>query len=434
MRGFLLMLACAGGAPAMAQQPDSIPAPTVQVSLEEAVRLALQVQPAMVQARGDGRNASASVLASNGAFLPLITLNGSSTRAGGTRFDNQRNQVVDLPATTAVSGGVSASMDLFAGFRRLADRRASAATERAADAGLVNQRFQVTLQTKQAFYAALAAGEKVLVADAQLRRAQQQLQISVDKLHAGSATLSDSLRSVVEVGNARLAQLQAQADLAAAGASLGRQIGVDQPVQALPDTGLPSLPDTAGLLASVRETAPQVLQAEAQTRAAQAQLAVARAGYWPTFSASISNSYSGIEPPWTSTDTFGRGWNVRFSVSFQLFDRFQREKSVTSASVSRDVAQAKADDARRAATAQLTQEVAALHTAFAKLDITRSNVAAATEDLRVQQERYRVGAGTILDVLTSQANLTQAQTDEVQARYDYLIARAQLEATVGHPL
>ena len=62
------------------------------------------------------------------------------------------------------------------------------------------------------------------------------------------------------------------------------------------------------------------------------------------------------------------------------------------------------------------------------------NVAAATEDLRVQQERYRVGAGTILDLLTSQANLTQAQTNLVQARFNYLIARAQLEALVGHSL
>ena len=66
--------------------------------------------------------------------------------------------------------------------------------------------------------------------------------------------------------------------------------------------------------------------------------------------------------------------------------------------------------------------------------IASVNVAAATEDLRVQQERYRVGAGTILDLLTSQAALTQAQTNLVQARFNYLIARAQLEALVGRSL
>jgi outer membrane protein len=434
MRGVIVALVCVIATPAMAQQPDSISGATLQVSLDEAVRRALLVQPAMVQARGDQTNAGAGMLASNGAFLPSITMTGSSTRAGGTRFDNIRNETVLLPATTTFSGGLSATLDLFAGFSRMANRRASTATERAADAGLTNQRFQVTLQTKQAFYNALAAGEKVLVAEAQLRQAQQQLQISVDKLHAGSATLSDSLRSVVGVGNAQLALLQAEADLATAEASLGRQIGVDQRVRAIPDSGLPPLPDTTGLLASAQESAPAVVQAEAQAHAAGAQVGVTRANYWPSLRASVSNSYSGVQAPWVSTNTFGRGWNVRFSLNWTLFDGFQREKSMINSGVARDIALAKAADARRGVTAQFIQELSALQTAYARLDITKSNVAAATEDFRVQQERYRVGAGTILDVLTSQASLTQARTDQVQARYDYLVARAQLEATVGHTL
>jgi outer membrane protein len=432
-RLFAFLMVCAGAVPARAQQSDTTVA-TLQVSLEEAIRRALEVQPAMVQARGDSRNASAGMLASNGAFLPSITANGSSTRAGGTRFDTQRNQIAQLGATTAFSGSVQASLDLFTGFKRMADRRASAATERAADAGLVNQRFQVMLSTKQAFYNALAAEERVAVADAQRRRAQQQLQTALEKLHAGSATRSDSLRSTVDLGNAQLALLQAQADLATAQGNLGRQIGVDRPVRAVPDSALPPLPDTTGMRAAVQESAPQVLQAEAQARAAGAQVAVSRAAYWPSLNASVTNSYSGLEAPWTSTDTYGRGWSVGFRITWPLFNGFQREKSMVSASVAHDVAQAKADDARRAVAAQFTQQVAALQTAFAKIGIATDNVAAATEDLRVQQERYRVGAGTFLDLLTSEATLTQAQTDLVQARFDYLIARAQVEALVGHSL
>ena len=100
----------------------------------------------------------------------------------------------------------------------------------------------------------------------------------------------------------------------------------------------------------------------------------------------------------------------------------------------KDVAAARAADARRQVNAQLTQQLAALFTAYAQIEISRANVAAATEDLRVQQERYRVGAATILELLTSQANLTQAQVSLVQARFDYLIARAQVEALVGRTL
>ncbi|MFQ6047102.1 MAG: TolC family protein, partial [Gemmatimonadales bacterium] len=60
--------------------------------------------------------------------------------------------------------------------------------------------------------------------------------------------------------------------------------------------------------------------------------------------------------------------------------------------------------------------------------------AAALEDLRVQQERYRLGVATLLDVLTTQVNLDQAEVDIVQARFDYLTAKAQIEALIGREL
>ena len=429
----IIVVATAGlfAARVAAQQPAAGPQ---QVTLQEAVRRALQVQPAMVQAQGTVRNAQLSMLASNGEFLPSISTGGSWSRAGGTRFNSQTSQIVSTPTASSYSGSISASVDLFTGFRRLADRRASAATEHAADAGLVNERFQVTLLTKQAFYNAIATEELVRVAEAQVARARQELQISVDKLRAGSATRSDSLRSAVDLGNARLALLQAQANLATAQANLGRQVGVDQPLRAVPDSALPSVPDTTGLRGQVVESAPQLQQAEAQARAAGAQVAVSRAAYWPTLNYTASNSFSGFEAPWQGTGAYTKGWNVRVSLNWTLFNGFARERLMTSASVARDLAEAQAADTRRGVGAQYTQQLAALLTAYAKLDITASNVAAATEDLRVQQERYRVGAATILDLLTSQASLTTAQTNLVQARFDYLIARAQLEALVGRQL
>jgi len=61
-------------------------------------------------------------------------------------------------------------------------------------------------------------------------------------------------------------------------------------------------------------------------------------------------------------------------------------------------------------------------------------VAAAQEDLRVQQERYRLGANTIIEVLSSQEALNQAEVDQVQAHFDLLLAKAQIEALIGREL
>jgi outer membrane protein TolC len=425
----------AGATSALAAQDSSVAtgAATVTVTLAEAIRRAIDVQPLMVAARGSARSAGAGVRAATGAFLPTITTGGSATRRGGSNI-NTSNQIVAAPTISSYSGNLTLTLPLFDGFQRIADRNAAAATEDAADAGLINQRFQVMLDTKRIFYTALATEELVRVAEAQVRRTQQQLQISVEKLRAGSATRSDSLRSTVEYGDARIALLQARAAFATAQANLGRQVGVEGPVRAVRDFQPPAFPDTTGLRATVMETAPSVVQAAAQARAATARVTSSRSDYFPTFNTTLSGGYSGADWPWGETPQYYDNWSLRLGVSWTLFNGFARERALTEAAVSRDDAQARAADARRAASAQLTEQLAAVATSWEQIDIARSSLAAATEDLRVQQERYRVGAATILELLTSQAALTQSEVSFVQRRFDYVVARATLEALVGREL
>jgi outer membrane protein len=411
-------------APAAAQQ---------EVTLQEAVRRSLDVQPAMVQARGDQRNAGASSRSAFGAFLPTLSTGASAARSNVGRIDPTTGQPVG--AEYSYTGSLNASLELFDGFRRFANLRAANATGDAAAAGAVNQRFQVTLATKQIFYNALATEDLVRVAESQVRRAQQQLQISVEKLHAGSATRSDSLRSTVDYGNARIVLLQAQANLATAEANLGRQIGVDALVRAIPDTVLPAVPDTADLRRAALESAPAVEQAQSQASAARAQVWSTRSQYWPSLTVSYSNNRQGVgSPSFPLFSNYPETFSWRFGLSWTLFNGFTREANQVAASVNRDIAEARAADTRRQVNALITQELAALSTAVEQINIARDNLAAATEDLRVQNERYRVGAATILDLLTSQAALTQAEVNVVQTRFNYLIARAQVEAVLGRTL
>ena len=425
MRWMMGIVALLIAAPAAAQQTE--------VTLQDAVRRALDIQPAMVQARGDQRLAGASSRSAFGAFLPTVSTGVSAARSNVSRIDPTTGQPV--PSEYSYTGSLNASLELFDGFRRFANLRAASASSAAAEAGFINQRFQVTLATKQFFYNALASEELVRVADAQVRRAKQQLQISVEKLHAGSATRSDSLRSTVEYGTARIALLQAQGSLAGAQAALGRQIGLNVPVRAVPDTVLPAMPDTADLRRSAISSSPAVQQAEASARGARALVWSARSQYWPSLIVSYSNNRQGIgTPSFPLFNNYPETFSWRFGVSWTLFNGFNRESNQVTASVNRDLAEARAADTRSQVNTLVTQQLAALNTAIAQMSIAQDNLAAATEDLRVQNERYRVGAATILDLLTSQTALTQAEVNVVQVRFNYLLARAQVEATVGRTL
>ncbi len=427
MLGLAAALAAAGSAPLAAQQAP------LQVTLAEAVRRALDVQPAVVQARGAVTTAGWQKRAAYGAFLPTVVLNSSASRQNARTVGGIGVQID--PGTYTYNTGLTASLDLFTGFKRLADYKNADATEDAADAGLVNQRYQVTAATHQLFFTALADEELVRVAQAQVDRAKEERQISVNKFQAGAATRSDTLTSTVDLGNAQLALLQAQANLATAQGNLARQIGVDGPVRAVPDSQLPALPDTIGVRATALQQAPAVAQATAQERAASASVWASRSQFWPTLLATYSTSSQGPTKPWDGFDATNKNLNrLQIGLQWPLFNGFQREQAVAQSSVNRDIAQAQAADTRRLVGAQLTQYVAATFTAYAQIGITGANVVAAAEALRVQQERYRLGAATLLDLLTAEANLTQAQVNQVQARYNYLIARAQVEALVGHAL
>lgn len=412
---------------AAAQQPATGPA---TVTLDDAVRRSLQVQPAMVQALGNQRNADATKLANVGTFLPSVTAGWNASKSSQARFD--QNRAVSLPPIWNYGYNVSASVDLFDGFRRLTNLKASSASQTAADAGYINQRFATELATKQAYFAELANEDLVRVAQSQVVRTQQELKAAADKLRVGAATRADSLTAAVDLGNAQVALLQAQANLVGAQASLGRQIGVQGLVQAAPDSVLPVFPDTASLLAIALEHAPQVVAADAQATAARAAVWSARSQYLPTFNVSYGNNRSDTTFGGGFSDHITTSW--RFGASWTLFNGFSREQSTVSAAVVRDVAVATAADTRLGISAQLSQQVAALSAAYLQIQIAQSNVASATEALRVQQQKYQVGAGLLLDLLTSEANLTQAEVTLIQAKFTFRTTRATIESLIGKEL
>jgi outer membrane protein len=323
---------------------------------------------------------------------------------------------------------------LFQGFARIAGKKAASANVDAAEAAVRGERFNVILDTKQVFYAAAAADELVRVATAQVARAQEQLTAANDKLKAGSATTSDSLRATVELGSAQIALIRAEAAHAAAQAALARQIGAGGLARAVPGSALPALPDTSTIRALAMAESPSILQSEASARAAGARVTVARSRYWPSLGVAYNSNRQGTGSPLTNLPDYASSSSWRFGLAWPIFDGFDREAAQVEAGVSRDVAEAIAADTRRQVDAEVVRQVALLDAAYRQIAIASVNVQAATEDFRVLSERYRLGVATSVDLVSSQENLTGAEVALIQARFDYLIARAELEALVGREL
>ncbi len=451
-RSFIAVaLVVAAARPAGAQQART-------VTLAEAIRLSQQLQPGMIAAEQNVRLAEMQYRQTVAAFLPSLSTSLTTSRSGGSRA-SQFGVPTSVEAFYSSRIGLNANWDLFTGFRRGAQRRMAGATTDQREASLTLQQYGTILTTQQAYYVALADSELVLVAMSALRAADEQLKLTTERLRLGATTRSDSLRASVNYGTAELALINAQANLRFAQATLARQIQVDGLVTPVSDTSLFTrlAPlDTAALMREALEGAPSVRQADAAVNIARASKGVARSAWLPTMSLALSNTWLAgngttvIRDPNTGAiiDTVGptnvpfgsgaagylSGWTVSLSVSYPIFNNLTRETNSVSADVSFQSAVAAQRDARLAVTTSLTQYFAALTSAQASIDVGNLNVAAATEDLRMQTERYRLGAATILDVLTSQSTLDQARVSLVQSRYNYLTARAQIEAVIGRSL
>ncbi len=405
-----------------------------RLPLETVVARTLANSPGMAGAQGAVRDAAALRRVTLGAYLPSVALNSS---AGWT------DQSL---ATTGVSGsalgsplnaygaGLAAAVDVFTGGRRGAQRSQAEAISQAADAGLVQQRYATVLVAKQGYFDVLRAHELVRVAAEFVAQAELGLGYARDRLAAGTATRADVLLAELALSTAHRQQLAARDTLSTTSAALGRLVGADGPVDADALIALEPVSlvlGDSGVLASAPAAAPVLVNAQALANADAAAVRASETQYLPTISLGAGYNWSNNG---RVSGALPSGWIVALTTSFPLFNGFVREASVTQAKVAADVATATSADTKRFVRAEAQRLLGSLHVAEQDITLTRDAVRLAGEDLRVIQARYRAGIATILDVLTSQTALIQAELDLVSARFTYQVARASLEALLGRDL
>jgi outer membrane protein len=431
MVGTVAVLAVLAG-PAAAQGVGEV-TPVDSVTLEEAVARALRVSPQVVQAETGLGTAEYATKQAYAAMLPSLSVSSSASLSSAERYDPSTNLRV-TGQSDSYSAGISSSMDLFAGGRNLAAVRSARATAEAAEATLVTRRFAVTLQAKQAYFGVLRARELIALNEERIAQAEEQLAAAERRLQVGRATRSDVLRARLELSNARQGHLEAVTQRRNAMYTLGQTVGIPGPVTAVEPPPLDPRPlalSREAMRGLVLDAAPTVVSSLADVAVAEAGVAEARAQYFPTLGVSGGYNWSNQE---FSLDRGLRSWSTRLSLSYPLFNGLQREVAADRARAQLTVAEAQAADATRLAIAELESLVAALELAEAQLEILTESVEVAREDYRVQQERYELGSATILELVSSQIALTQAEYDLINARSDYQIARAELESLVGREL
>jgi outer membrane protein TolC len=416
-----------------ALSPDSTVA-YPQLTLAEVVARALTVSPIVASGTGGVQIARADKRMATGAYIPSLAATSEALRT-----DVQSATSVSSVGRSAASSrtyGLAAAVDLFTGGRRRANEKLASANLRAAGSTLVFDSYAVTLIAEQGFYEVIRATDLVQVARAGLAEANQLLRYTTDMFRAGTVTRSDLLRAQLQSTTLQEQLLAATDTLVAASYTLGWLVGVDGAVGVVADSASEAirplaLDDTAVVRLAV-EASPSVGVADAVAAATKEALRAARTLYVPTISATAGRNWAASTP--VAPGATQPGWTVTVGTSFPLFNGFQREDAVTRAEVAAYVARVAVSDTRRSARASAAQLLAAISTTTAAISLAEEAIRSSREDLRVQTARYRAGISTMLDVLTSEAALLQAEYSLAQAQNRYHTTRAALEALVGRNL
>lgn len=427
-----LLLTASATAPLAAQQAPAA------ITLADALRRTEEVTPGVVSGRGSVRSAELAVRQAKWAFVPQLTLRPQANllmNSGQQRVDPITGAVVSGNTTNPSYGmDVSATLPLFDGFARNHSLRAARAREDAADANYTTTRFQAALAVTNAFFDALANKELLTISNAAVARAEEQLKVATAKLRSGSGQRTDSLTALVSLSTARQDRLNAQANLANAEATLGRLVGVESRVSAITDSAFYRTPaplDTTALRTEALQQAPALVASAANVTAARAQLSQQKSAYWPTLNVSASNNYNAGK-----TNDYKLEARRQLQIGFVItpWTNYTRETQIENQSIALDNAEATLADQRRQVSAQLTQNFASLANAQEAIEVAKVSVQASEENLRVAEQRYKLGVMTIVELMQIQESLTRAQVSEIQARFTYLRTKAQIESIVGRRL
>lgn len=435
-RNAIAVLAFASAPALLAAQQDDGARP---ISLAEAVRLAQQNSPLTVTARNALRTGRASELNALGQYLPSLGVYYNATNSAGAIFQ----QGVLLPYTAPpwnYGKGYNASLLLFDGGQRWFGYKQAVATQRANEETETVQLYAVATTVKQQYYAVLQARELEAAGASALEAAQVALNTSSARVKVGAAIRTDSLKSAIQVGTARLALLNARAQLRDANAALAHLVASNVPVTANPaDTSdVPKLDVDDATLERMADEGPGIRQAVAIFDAAkQGRRATitsqfipqVRVGYSYGAASNLSDHFN-----WGGGTPAGTQTSYSFSINYTIFNNFTRELGTTQAAVLADNAEAALRDARFNAKANLAQLIDAFRTAAQTVALQQLQIAAAEEDLAAQQSRYSLGASAYLDLLTSQQALDAQRILLINARYTARTAKAAIEAFIGRDL
>lgn len=408
------------------------------LGLKDCLRIALQDSPTLMVRNEQRHIAAQDVTGAWGQFLPSISLGYDWNKGELTEFDVEQmdgstsDQTV-FTKTKRLNG--QANLNVFEGMAKFSRLSSAKNQLKAAEATSGYTRELVVQDVTEAYFNLLRYQRLHEVAVETRDQQQLELERTETYFRLGSAAKSDVLQQRVQVENRKLEVVVADNNVKNAFSSLAFLMnhplaeGFTIDVSILDTDYL--VPDVDPLYQEALANRLDLTSSEHNLEARGKDVTTATAAALPRVDLFIRLDRTNADTPYRFGSQESGNTYFGWSASWNIFDRLQTWTGRSQAKANVRIAQYELQQAKLNVQVEIRQLHNALVEARERAHVSEETIIMSEEELRLARERFRVGAGTNLDIILAQANLADSRASEVQAMCDFLIAQTQLYRAVG---
>lgn len=397
------------------------------LTVDELIQKALKVNPSFRSVWEEQTLVNYTLYRAYGEFLPNLDFSSSysATEQLESHFKSGTSR-----------HGIGISYTLWDGGARYGTLRNAKLAIKASPYILTKSEQQISYSIKQTYNNALASFELVRAARSAVNLRRELLKLAETKLNLGATTEIEVLSTKVQLGTAENNLIAAIQDSSLSRQKLNQSVGIaltsEFPLVQISDS-IPVLIDVEQLVEQANMHSPNgILNALELQRAKNNQLA-ANASWYPTLSLEHSLSYS---EPGTGMKSWVLGPDegssmIAISMRYPLFAGFQKAEFRERSKVDSRKTKWSHQETLLEIEKSVRENYARLVQATSQIKIAEGNMDLAKRQRELQQERYRVGAATLLEVQTSQNDELNAEIEWINKRLTARTAKALLELSVG---
>lgn len=419
----------------------SMPARAQQrISIEDAINIALNENINLKKAENQVELSGRAVRSEIGSFLPDLRASVNASRNWGLAFDQTSGTLV-REGSDGFSVGLNSSVNLFDGFSKISGLRGAQYALRSDELSRERAEQTVFFNVIQAYLQVLLQQEQVAIFEENLEAQRQQLRRIEEFVRLGARSIADQYQQEVTTANAELNLLDARRLRELNESRLLEILELD-PLQeyAFDRIDPETIPidvanyDVSAMLSESLDRRADVRAREWLIRALQQDVRAARGARLPSLnlSGSTGTSYSSRSDGDFSTQLGdNRSDRVSISLSIPLFNRFLTGTNIHRTRIAHANAMLDMDDLEQSVALEVRQAYNDYQSAVQSLAVTETQVRSASQAAAVEQERYNVGASTLVELTTSRANLVDAESQRAQAIYRFIFQRKVIDYYLG---